>query len=646
MPQRATPTNPNVPQSAQGQSPSPQQAAQQAPPPIPAKADALPPDLVRAPAGTQIQGQVQPIDDQGRATIRTDQGPIRLELPRGLAAELLRPGNTVTIELRVPNATPALVRLLLPPPSQSAMADTAVRTASVEPRPTVPLALGRIVTATVVPGSTGTPVAVSAPQVQPAPQPLPTQGAAAPTGQPALPQAAPAGPAPPAPTSGSPTATPPPSTPGQPSAPSLQNTLALGRSPAEFAGRIAQYQAGNARAAHGIGPAATPTSPPQPQPTQTGFTQASPSQTSPAHNSPQVTTHGTPPSSGTAASTSAMNNAPQTAGNALLQNGSVLTVRIAALGPEVGQLDMAGRTPLTPTGLTSNTSSATPVVQGTIAGVTGSGRPVVQTPFGYLALDAKADATIGSRVALDVLGTRGSVGSTTDRAAPLSILAREWPAFDEMLRVMEAVGGAEMASQAAQNAVARPGPQLTAAILFLMTALRGGDPRALIRSETARLLESSGRGGLLGALNDDVQTLTRATEPSESGWRAFLIPFGDDEARRQMRILVRDDDRKREGEGKGGGPKGTAFLVDLELSRLGPFRLDGYARKDLIDLMIRTTKPLPSGARGDIQALFQTTLERTGITGHLRFRSVPVLPPLPIADLDAATTGDTTTVTV
>ncbi len=321
-------------------------------------------------------------------------------------------------------------------------------------------------------------------------------------------------------------------------------------------------------------------------------------------------------------------------------------MRIAALGMDVGRLDMAGRTPLTPTGLTPNTASGTPVIQGTIAGVTGSGRPVVQTPFGYLALDAKADATIGSRVALDVLGTRGMVGSTTDRAAPLSVLAREWPAFDEMMRVMEAVGGPEMASQAAQNAVARPGPQLTAAILFLMTALRGGDPRALIRAETARLLESSGRGGLLGALNDDVQTLTRATEPSEAGWRAFLIPFGDEEARRQMRILVRQDDRKRDGDDKGGGPKGTAFLVDLELSRLGPFRLDGYARKDLIDLMIRTTKPLPSGARGDIQALFQTTLERTGITGHLRFRSVPVLPPLPIADLDAAMTGDTTTVTV
>jgi hypothetical protein len=321
-------------------------------------------------------------------------------------------------------------------------------------------------------------------------------------------------------------------------------------------------------------------------------------------------------------------------------------VRIAALGAEVGRLDLSGRAPLSPTGLTSTTASGTPVIQGSVVGVTGSGSPVVQTPFGYLALDAKADAAIGSRVALDVLGTRGMVGATTDRAAPLSVLAREWPAFDEMLRVMEAVGGPEMANQAAQNAVARPGPQLTAAILFLMTALRGGDPRAMIRSETARLLESSGRGGLLGALNDDVQTLTRATEPSENGWRAFLIPFGDDEARRQMRILVREEDRKQDGDDKGGGPKGTAFLVDLDLTRLGPFRLDGYARKDLIDLMVRTTKSLPSGARGDIQALFQTTLERTGITGHLRFRSVPVLPPLPIADLDAAQTGDTTTVTV
>lgn len=306
---------------------------------------------------------------------------------------------------------------------------------------------------------------------------------------------------------------------------------------------------------------------------------------------------------------------------------------------------MAGRTPLAATGLQQAAATGTPVVQGSVAGVTGSGRPVIQTPFGFLALDSLADQPTGTRVALDVLGARGTLEGLSDRAAPVSVLAREWPALDEMFRVLEAAGGPEMASQAAQNAVARPGPQLTSAILFLMTALRGGDPRAMIRSEAVRLLEQSGRGGLLGALNDDVQTMTRATEPSDSGWRAFLIPFGGEEARRQIRFLVRDD-KGRGGDGDGERPPGTAFLVDLDLSRLGQFRVDGLARPDLVDLLIRTTKPLPSAARADIQALFHSTLERTGIKGQLRFRSVPVLPPLPIPDLQAGDAGDQTTVTV
>ena len=250
VPQRATPTNPNVAQPAQGQTPPQQTAApptqpQQAPPPIPAKADALPPDLARAPAGTQIQGQVQSVDHQGRATIRTEQGVVRLELPRGLAAELLRPGGTVTIELRVPSAQPALVRLLLPPPGQTAATDAAVRTGSVEPRPTVPLALGRIITATVVPGSTGQPAATPPPQAPQLPSiPTTTIQAGPPT---AAPAPAPAGlttPLNPGPASTSPVAPAPPQ-------PPVQSAVGI-------AGRIAQYQAGNERAARGLSPAGSP----------------------------------------------------------------------------------------------------------------------------------------------------------------------------------------------------------------------------------------------------------------------------------------------------------------------------------------------------------------------------------------------------
>ena len=44
-------------------------------------------------------------------------------------------------------------------------------------------------------------------------------------------------------------------------------------------------------------------------------------------------------------------------------------------------------------------------------------------------------------------------------------------------------------------------------------------------------------------------------------------------------------------------------------------------------------------------ALFDGTLERTGIIGHLSFKASPVMPPLPV-DLEASSTGGTTTLSV
>src|SRR3546814_19540516 len=123
-----------------------------------------------------------------------------------------------------------------------------------------------------------------------------------------------------------------------------------------------------------------------------------------------------------------------------------------------------------------------------------------------------------------------------------------------------------------------------------MAALRGGDVRNWLGRQAVQTLESSARGGgLTKALADDFQTLQRAAEPSETGWRSFLIPIAWDE-RRPIRLLTRRE--RRDGrDGRGGNP-GTAFLVDLDLTNIGPFRIDGLIRNALLDLLIRTTTPL------------------------------------------------------
>ena len=320
-------------------------------------------------------------------------------------------------------------------------------------------------------------------------------------------------------------------------------------------------------------------------------------------------------------------SATQPEARGLLPNGATLTVRVAAIGQPVA-------TQSVPTGTTAApTTASSPVLTGTVAGLTQVGRPVIATTSGFLALDARAEPRLGTPITLEVLSNRMAGSALGDRSAPLPVLAREWPALNDALRVLEESLGLAAANQLTQ-ALARPGPQLTAALLFFMVALKGGDLRGWLGQDTARSLENAGRGGLLRAMGEDFQTLQRASEPTEAGWRAFVVPV-DHEERRPIRFLFRRGRRE-----SGRGQSGTAFLVDLHLTSFGPFRLDGMVRPNLLDLLVRTIEPLPTTMRHDIKALFDSTLDRTGIVGRLAFKNSPVMPPLPIADLETGDAGD------
>ncbi|WP_420566498.1 hypothetical protein [Thalassobaculum sp.] len=559
----------------------------------------MPPDLARAQPGTVIEAEAVTRNADGSVTLRTAQGDIRADLSRAQVAELLRNGGRVSVELRNPTATPPQLVVTMRP---GGVTQPAVSTGTNTPAPTVPLTVGRILQAVTVPG----PAPVPTGQTPATPQgPLP--------GQPAVPTgaAAPATPAAPGTSS---------SAPGQPAAP------ATGQTP-------------------GAPPAAAPATPPAaPGPSalavQSAYRNAL-GLTGRADQAPSPQTpQGTPVPAGAPAGASsgaglAAATVPSTPGGSQLPVGAVVTVRVLATGAEAARF-VGARVDGPPTPAAGSGSST--VLAGTVSGVTQSGRPVVATPFGHLAINATSDLRIGDRVALDVLASRVGEMPTAERPAPLSVLAREWPALEGAMRALQEALGPQAAAQMTQ-AMVRPSPQMTAAMLFFMNALKVGDMRSWFGNDASRALESAGRGGLLSALAEDFQTLQRAAEPGDNGWRAFLVPVVGDE-KRPIRILTRG---RRGGRGKDGsaGDDGTAFLVDLELSQLGPFRLDGLVRNDLVDLWIRTTKPLPGLVRHDIKALFDGTLDRTGIQGRLAFKATPVLPPLPVAELQTGAAGDT-----
>lgn len=285
------------------------------------------------------------------------------------------------------------------------------------------------------------------------------------------------------------------------------------------------------------------------------------------------------------------------------------------------------------------------VISGTVVATGGNGQTIVNSSVGLLDIAARAEnSQLQSEVRMEMLSRAAaeSAGRNgTAQQTPLSVLSREWPALEESLRALE-IAAPQGAAQLAAT-IARPGPQLTASMLFFLAAVRGGSLGSWLGRDANQSLEST-NSRLLSALSGDFQSLSRASEggPESGGWRAFFMPLQNNETLEQLRLFIlpapfqpRDertesDDEEREESAKNGE---TRFIVDLILSGLGPFQIDGSVAKKSLSLLIRTRHALPSQMRADIIDIFETTAGRTGMDGAVGFKVQAEFPPLPLAEL-------------
>jgi hypothetical protein len=285
------------------------------------------------------------------------------------------------------------------------------------------------------------------------------------------------------------------------------------------------------------------------------------------------------------------------------------------------------------------------VISGTIVATGGTGQAIVNSSVGLLDIAARAESSqLQSEIRMEMLSRAAaeSAGrSGTTQQTPLSVLSREWPALEESLRALE-IAAPQGAAQLAAT-IARPGPQLTASMLFFLAAVRGGSLGSWLGKDASQSLESS-NSRLLSALSSDFQSLNRASDggPESGGWRAFFMPMQNNDVMEQLRFFIlpapfqpRDDRKKRRDEDseESGQDGETRFIVDLALSGLGPFQIDGSVAKKSLSLLIRTRHALPSQMRADIIDIFETTAARTGMEGAVSFKVQKEFPPLPLAEL-------------
>jgi hypothetical protein len=74
------------------------------------------------------------------------------------------------------------------------------------------------------------------------------------------------------------------------------------------------------------------------------------------------------------------------------------------------------------------------------------------------------------------------------------------------------------------------------------------------------------------------------------------------------------------------------FVLDLELSALGPLQLSGLVRERRFDLIVHSQRPLAAGTQQEIQSIFAEGSELGNATGNLAFRSGPPYPSSPVRE--------------
>lgn len=216
------------------------------------------------------------------------------------------------------------------------------------------------------------------------------------------------------------------------------------------------------------------------------------------------------------------------------------------------------------------------------------------------------------------------------KAHTLNTLGHQWQALQQGLALLQQQAPAHAAGLRAAL------PQLANLLPGLMVftnALRTGKTEDAFGREVTTLLKAMGAD-----LSPQIQQLAQLQQRPEPGadsqWRGTLFPYveapGDDPRQGGFfwRREKKDDPR---------APTHTRFVVEVEMSTLGPLQLDGLITYPEIWLKLRRHTVPEDGFTANLQALVGGMLQQFGLQGGISVETTAAFPINPRAELLADT---------
>jgi hypothetical protein len=236
---------------------------------------------------------------------------------------------------------------------------------------------------------------------------------------------------------------------------------------------------------------------------------------------------------------------------------------------------------------------------------------------------------VGTSIAVSTLPAATIPAAAAVVPAPLPstlagiVSAMTWPALDDLISALAQISPSAAAPLI--RSIPAPGQpaQMGPAALLFMAAIRAGDLSGWIGERRIDTLTRAGKTNLLAQLSRDGATLTRvASEPAPGDWRGMMIPLHwQGEVHKVMLYTRRDGSEHSTAEHSGGGQ--TRFIFDLSLSRMGDIQIDGLARGERLDMVVRSQHPFSPPMQAAMRAAYARALEDTPLHGDLTFQGDP-----------------------
>ncbi|MBI3440951.1 MAG: hypothetical protein HY052_03980 [Proteobacteria bacterium] len=267
--------------------------------------------------------------------------------------------------------------------------------------------------------------------------------------------------------------------------------------------------------------------------------------------------------------------------------------------------------------------------------ITPSGFPILKTAGGRFVIKTPVDISVGSTVIFAAVPMTPDqiIASSQPQAmnTPLTqlgtapaqgldpLLSTTWPALHEALQVIQQSDPA--AAQMLRHTLPTPTHNLAPTALLFLAALRQGTVENWLGSTILQALQAAGKQDLAARLDSDFGKISRQSkELLTDEWRAISIPLLHDEHISQMQFYVRrqydqnNDSRDREKK------PATRFILNMQLSRMGPLQLDGFIQKKSFDIVLRSEEKLPFEMRQELMKRFARGLDQVHMQGGISFQ--------------------------